>query len=351
MKFRKIPGTDIECSDIGFGVWTVGTTWWGIEDETLGVRLLQEAFDLGINFFDTADTYGNGYGEEILVKALGHRRDEIVIATKFGYDIYNYGGQNRGQRELPQNLSPQFVRFALEKSLERLKTDCIDLYQIHNAKLEHIESEELFELLERLVEEGKIRSYGVAMGPAIGWLVESMATLQKRPKASILQIIYNLLEQEPGRSLFSMGGATNTGFLVRVPHSSGLLEGRYSLETTFAPNDHRRHRPKEWLTHGLKKLETLQFLTQSGERTLGQAALKFVLAQPTVVSALPNIYNKEQLVEFAAASDVPDLTSEELARIEKLYQKNFEVEEPPMQFKGISPEAPEAQRFIPAFKG
>jgi aryl-alcohol dehydrogenase-like predicted oxidoreductase len=327
-------------------VWTVGTTWWGIDDEKFGIRLLQKALDLGINFFDTADTYGNGYGEEILAKALGSKRGEIVIATKFGYDIYNHGVENRGQRELPQNLSPKFVRFALEKSLERLKTDCIDLYQIHNAKLEHVQLEELFELLDRLVEEGKIRSYGVAMGPAIGWLVESVAVMKRRPRVSILQIIYNLLEQEPGRSLFPLGGATNTGFLVRVPHSSGILEGKYSEETTFAPNDHRRHRPKEWLTNGLQKLQTLQFLTQSGERTIGQAALKFVLAQPTVVSVLPNIYNEEQLVELAQASDVPDLTSEELARIEKLYQKNFNVEEPPMEFKGISVSAPEAKEIL-----
>jgi aryl-alcohol dehydrogenase-like predicted oxidoreductase len=139
-------------------------------------------------------------------------------------------------------------------------------------------------------------------------------------------MIYNLLEQDPGRGLIEAAHETGTSLIVRVPHSSGMLEGKYTKETTFAKNDHRRHRPREWLLDGLKKVEQLGFLTESRERTLGQAALKFVLASPEIVSTLPNIYDEEQLEEFAAAPDTPDLTADELSRIAELYENNFGLE-------------------------
>jgi aryl-alcohol dehydrogenase-like predicted oxidoreductase len=140
-------------------------------------------------------------------------------------------------------------------------------------------------------------------------------------------MIYNLLEQDPGRALIAAARETRTSLFVRVPHSSGMLEGKYTEETTFAKNDHRRHRPKEWLLDGLKKIEQLDFLTASRERTLGQTALKFVLASPEIASTLPNIYDYDQLEEFAAAPETPDLTEEELARIEELYENNFGLAE------------------------
>jgi aryl-alcohol dehydrogenase-like predicted oxidoreductase len=141
-----------------------------------------------------------------------------------------------------------------------------------------------------------------------------------------VQMIYNLLEQDPGRALIEAARETDTSLIVRVPHSSGMLEGKYTEETIFAKNDHRRHRPKEWLLGGLQKVEQLGFLTGSDERTLGQAALKFVLATPEIISTLPNIYDDEQLDEFAAAPDTPDLTDDELARVAELYEDNFGLE-------------------------
>jgi aryl-alcohol dehydrogenase-like predicted oxidoreductase len=141
-----------------------------------------------------------------------------------------------------------------------------------------------------------------------------------------VQTIYNLLEQDPGRDLISAARDTDTSLLVRVPHSSGMLEGKYDENTTSAKNDHRRHRPKEWLTEGLKKVEQLGFLIESGERTLGQAALKFVLASPEVASTLPNIYDEAHIEEFAATSETPDLTEDELARVAELYESNFGLE-------------------------
>jgi aryl-alcohol dehydrogenase-like predicted oxidoreductase len=175
--------------------------------------------------------------------------------------------------------------------------------------------------------EGKIRAYGIALGPKIGWLEEGVRAMRERDLA-VVQMIYNILEQDPGRGLIEAARETGTSLIVRVPHSSGMLEGKYDENTTFAKNDHRRHRPKEWLLGGLKKVEQLGFLTESGERTLGQAALKFVLATPEIVSSLPNIYDEAQLEEFAAAPDTPDLTAEELSRIGHLYGNDFGLDEP-----------------------
>jgi aryl-alcohol dehydrogenase-like predicted oxidoreductase len=144
-----------------------------------------------------------------------------------------------------------------------------------------------------------------------------------------------MLEQYPGRSIHD--AATDAGkdtmFLVRVTHSSGMLEGKYTVETTFPPTDHRSHRPRSWLLNGIKKVEQLRFLENS-ERTLGQAALQWLLADDRVASTLPNIYNEEQLIEFAKAPECPALTADDTAKIEKLYSENFGIEEAAPKFKG-----------------
>jgi aryl-alcohol dehydrogenase-like predicted oxidoreductase len=324
MKYRNLGGTEIRVSEVGFGVWTVSTGWWGEVDEARSVALLREAFERGINYFDTADTYGSGLGETLLADAFGGMRDEVVISTKIGYDFYNHTAR-RGQQERPQVWSEEFIRFALEQSLKRLRTDYIDFLQLHNTKMDTVENDRLFELMEGFKREGKTRAYGVALGPKIGWLGEGVRAMRER-NIDGLQMIYNLLEQDPGRGLIEAAKGTGTSLIVRVPHSSGMLEGKYDENTTFAKNDHRRHRPKEWLLDGLKKVDQLAFLTESGERTLGQAALKFVLATPEIASTLPNIYDEEQLEEFAAAPDTPDLTPEELSRVEELYENNFGLE-------------------------
>lgn len=326
MKYRRLGDTDIRISEVGFGVWTVSTGWWGEVDDERSVRLMRLAHERGINYFDTADTYGSGKGETLLADAFGHMRDDIVISTKIGYDFYAHT-ERRGQQERPQDWSEDFIRFALEQSLKRLGTDYIDFLQLHNTKMDAIENEALFSLMEEFQREGKIRTYGIALGPKIGWLEEGIKAMRER-NVSGVQMIYNVLEQDPGRDLIRTARETDTSLFVRVPHSSGMLEGKYTKDTTFAKNDHRRHRPKEWLLDGLKKVEQLGFLTKSGERTLAQAALKFILASPEVTSTLPNIYDAEQLEEFAAAPETPDLTEEELSRIEELYENNFGLEKP-----------------------
>ncbi len=325
MRYRKLADTDVTLSEVGFGVWTVAAGWWGEFSDDQAADLLRRALDLGVTFFDTGDTYGNGRGETILAKAFMGRRDQVVIGTKFGYDFYTNPDLNRGQRERPHDWSPKFVRFALEQSLKRLDTDYVDLWMLHNPRMDAIQKDDLFALLEALKSEGKIRAYGASLGPAIAGTEHGDEALQTR-KLDALQIIYNLLEQDPGRRFLPLAREKNVGILVRVPHSSGMLEGKYTPETTFPPSDHRSHRPRSWLVEGLQKIETLKFLHEDRGMTLGQAALKWVLADPTITSAQPNIYDLEQLEEFAAAPDLPDLTPDDLQKVAALYARNFDLQ-------------------------
>ena len=329
MRFRRVADTDVTVSEVGFGVWTVSTAWWGITDEAVGLRLLRQAFELGITFFDTADTYGNGLGETMLAKALGDKRSQITIGTKFGYDFYHHTSR-RGHEELPHDWRPSYVRFALEESLKRLQTDHVDIYQLHNPRLEAMQRDDLFAELEALKQQGKIRAYGPALGPAIAerQIEEGVVAIERRG-VDIVYIIYNLLEQMLGQGLFEKGRRAGTGFLVRVPHASGLLDGSVTESTVFGENDHRSHRvstdekKKLWQVDGLKKVRQLSFLTDGTGRTLAQAALKFILAEPAVTSVLPNIYNEQALREFASVSECPDLTAEECERVGQLYADNF----------------------------
>jgi aryl-alcohol dehydrogenase-like predicted oxidoreductase len=334
MKYRTYPNSNVTVSEVGFGLWTTSTGWWGEKSDDEAVEMLHAAHDLGITLYDAADTYGNGRSEEQLAKAFGDRRDRVVYATKFGYDFGGNPQARRGQSELPQDFSPAFVRRALEASLHRLRTDYVDIYQMHNARMAQVDDDALWELLESLRAEGKIRMYGVALGPAIGWLYEGVDAVRKRNAAS-LQIIWNILEQYPGneqiRAAYDAGA--DTGYMIRVPHSSGMLEGHYTLETIFPKSDHRSHRPREWLVNGVEKVRQLRFL-ELPSRTLGQAAIQWLLHEPRVTTVLPNIYDREQLSEFAQAPETPALTSDELNRIAALYASNFGVEEALMAFKG-----------------
>ncbi len=217
----------------------------------------------------------------------------------------------------------------------RLKTECIDLLQLHNIRMEQVDEDSVWETLEDLRAEGKIRAFGAALGPAIGWLGEGVMAVRKR-KPTVVQHIYNLLEPHPGRTIHDAArdSEADTMFLIRVPHSSGMLEGHYTADTVFPPNDHRNHRPRSWLLNGVQKVEQLRFLEKNGQRTLGQAAILWLLADDRAASVLPNIYDGRQLQEFAEATDKPALDSEELAKIDELVTKNFgqEAEEP--KYKG-----------------
>ncbi|MBW3602306.1 MAG: aldo/keto reductase [Actinobacteria bacterium] len=320
MRYRQLaPG--IEVSEVGLGNWTLTTGWWGEYSEAEAVGLHRAALDAGITFFDTADAYADGYGERVLGKAVAGKRDQVVIGTKFGYDLES-GHERRGQQERAHRTDTGYLRRALDRSLRRLGTDYVDLYQLHNPRMGHLDDDDLFAFLDEARDAGKIRAYGVALGPRIGWLDEGVRAMRARRVAAV-QMIHNLLEQEPGARLLETAGETGARAIVRVPHSSGMLEGNLTADTVFAPNDHRRHRPRSWLVEGVQKIATLDFLTR--DMTLGQAALRWLLADPRVASTLPNIYGREQIDEFTAAGDLRDLTAEELARVAELYERNFGV--------------------------
>ena len=323
MRTRSFGTTDLQCSEIAFGTWALGSDWWGETDSP--DRLIGRALELGIGFFATGDAYGQGLNEEIVGRELARAdRDSIQISTKFGYEL-DESRREHSEGERPQNWSPEHARRALEASLRRLRTDRVDLYQLHNPRMDAIERDDLFAELEALKGEGKIGHYGVALGPAIGWRDEGLRALETHEIAS-LQTVYNLLEQEPGSYFLEAAQRVGAGVMARVPTSSGLLEDKYTPETTFSGSDHRRHRKREWLIDGLKKVDKLRFLVIEGERTMTQAALKFVLQQPGIACVVPTITTMAELEEFAGASDAPDLTDDELARVQELYERDFELE-------------------------
>ncbi len=326
MRQRTFGETDLTASEIAFGTWALGSTWWGDTDDP--DRLIGRALELGVTFFDTGNVYGQGNNETIVGKALARaERDSIQISTKFGY-VLDSGRQAHAEGERPHDWSPAHTRQSLEDSLRRLGTDYVDLYQLHNARMDAVDSDDLFAELDALRDEGKIRHYGVALGPAIGWRDEGLHALEKRDIAA-LQTVYNLLEQQPGSDFLEAAERTGAGIMARVPTSSGLLEDKYTLDTEFGPGDHRRHRPRQWLVDGLKKIEQLRFLVIEGERTMTQAALKFILAQPRMSTVIPTIGTTAELEEFAGTASAPDLTEDELARIQELYARNFDVEPAP----------------------
>lgn len=359
MRYRTLHNTNLKISELGFGTWTVTTGWWGTYTDQQAQTLIRKALDKGINYIDTADAYGNGRGETVLAPILkGH--PDVAVGTKFGYDFYNHPERPRGQRELPQDMSPKFIRFALEQSLKRLGTDHVAIYQPHNPRVDVLMQDEHWDTLESLRREGKILSYGPSLGPAIGWRDEGIYAAAVR-QAPVTQMIYNVLEQDPGREFIyaaergakypaaaeAMQAKTNKKvcaptesfdrkfrawkadpkpqFLVRVPHSSGMLEGKYTLETKFDESDHRSHRPRAWLVEGLQKIERLEPLCEKRGVTIGQLALLWLYAHPSILSALPNIYEEAQIEEFAAASNHPPLNDEEMERVQAMYERNFDI--------------------------
>lgn len=323
MQYRTIPGTDLNVSLLGFGNFVFGTDWWGTFTDEDGIRLQNHAFDRGVNFYDTAPAYGNGRAEGLMRRTIEYAgRDNLIISTKFGYDFYQDPGEQGGHRERKQDFSATAIRFELEQSLKRMNIDCIDLYQAHNLKLPQF-ADDLFETLEAIRAEGKIRTWGVALGPAIGWREEGHESFQRG--AAVVQTVFNLYEQDPGREFCEAAEQVGRGGVIaRVPTNSGILDEEFkSPDHTFPEHDHRKFRDRNWLVYGLQKNEIIRPLAREAGLSIRQFAFRFLASFPTLVSVEPNILNEADIDEFAAACDAPDLTTSTLERIAELYADDF----------------------------
>ncbi|MFQ5920936.1 MAG: aldo/keto reductase [Nitrososphaerales archaeon] len=328
MKYRRLGKSDMMVSEIGFGAWTIGLDWWSKKiDDDEAVRMLKRAYDLGITFYDTADIYGRGKSEKLIAKAFKEMRNEVVLSTKFGYDIYS-NTEQIGHQELPQKFDEEFIRFALGKSLERLETDHIDLYSLHNPKMEAIQDDSLFQTLELLREERKIRHYGAALGPAIGWKEEGTLAMENR-NVTAVQTVYNILEQDPGRDFFDVAAKADVGIMVRVPDASGVLTGKVDANTVVGKNDHRSFRKREWIIEALQKVDNMRPFAESKGWNITELAIKFILSEKTLSVVLPTVTSIEELEMFAGISDGKYLDAKEYAQVKEMYDNNFYVKVSP----------------------
>lgn len=323
MRYRLFGQSKLEVSEVGFGVWTLASDWWGRVDDKDG--MLRAALDCGINFIDTAPVYGSdGYGEVLLADLLSTHRDEIVLTTKCGYDI-EAARKYPGQSERPHDWRPESIRAQLEGSLRRLGVEHIDLYQLHNPRIDPILADDLWTELEAFRAEGKVRELGVALGPAIGWVEEGLAAIRQRNIAS-LQTVFNILEQEPGLTFAAEPNVAEgrVGLISRVPHASDALSGKVTRDTVFPEGDHRAHRNRDNMLDNFDKADTLTFLWEDTRRTRGQAAIAGILANPAFTTVLPTCVDVDEVREYAAASDLP-LNADEQTRLAALWNENFGV--------------------------
>ena len=310
MKKRKLGGTGLEVSELGFGCWAIGGTSYGATKDQESLRALSYAFDHGINFFDTADTYGHGHSESLVGQAFkeSSKRTQIILASKVGWDFYHGGSK--------KNFDPDYIRFACGESLKRLKTDYLDLYQLHNPKLEMIEEGSVFKILHELKQEGKIRFWGVSIH------LSQEGNSAIRQGASTIQAIYNLLDQRIKNDLIPICEEHEVGLIAREPLYCGLLSGKYNPETKFSKDDHRNRWMKDKFLMDLKKIERIQSAFDSQKIPLKQAAIEFVLRPKAVSVVIPGIKTVSHLEDHLKAVESPKLSPAELNHIEKLYHED-----------------------------
>ncbi|SEN49683.1 Predicted oxidoreductase [Halorientalis persicus] len=323
MNQRELGNSGVEVSEVGFGAWVVGTDWWGDRSRQQAVDMVQHAIDQGITFFDTGDVYGHGDSEELVGEALDDYRDEVTVSTKVGYDFYN--NPQAGHGELPKRVDPEWIRTALDRSLDRLGMDYVDVLMLHNANVDEV-TPDVLETLDELREEGKVEAIGWALGPSIGWLAEATEAVEQEFDA--LQLVFNVFEQTPGRHAIEEVRRldADTSILPRVPHSSGLLNEQVTPDTELGEGDHRAHRPDEWYETGWEKVDNLRFLERDGERTMGQASIQWLLAFDEVASVTPTFRTTDDIDEWAGAADTPALSEEEFERVEELAENNFGID-------------------------
>jgi aryl-alcohol dehydrogenase-like predicted oxidoreductase len=323
---RTFGDSDLEVSAIALGCWIFGVDWWGHYTQDDASRLCSFARDRGVTFFDNGDAYGNGRAETLLgdwIKSNKIDRSKIEIGGKFGYDFYSDPGEPGSHKERRQDFSPAFLRAALERSLTRLGTDYFDLYMAHNIKLPQFR-DDMFAELAKLKDEGKIKCWGVSLGPAIGWREEGIkAMLEHGAKA--VQTVFNLFEQDPGREFCEVARATRGGVLARVHDNSSILKDVVKIDTTIGKDDHRKFRDQSWKIFGLKKLELIRHYAADHDMNVHQLACKWLLQQPNLISITGTFLNEKEISEAAESCEKPDLSRAELEQIQTEYARDWKL--------------------------
>lgn len=314
MKYRDFGKTGIKVSEVGFGAWAIGGNQHGnsygpVEDDQ-SIAALERAFELGCNFIDTADAYGFGHSERLIGRAIRGRRDEVVLATKVGSDFYQGFGF--------QTFTEEYLQFAFQKSLERLSTDYLDVYQLHNPPLDVIKNEETYRPLLDMKKAGKIRSWGLSVTTS----KEALAALETANPDS-LQLPYNLFGSELKELVFSKAKSTGCAILVREPLANGFLTGKYGPDSKFEKGDVRKGWPRDYIRARVQAAEKLRFLELPGKRSLAQSAISWVLDSAEVSVVIAGIKTDLQAQENLTAGDTPALKPTELAQIKELQQEKF----------------------------
>ncbi|OHB70303.1 MAG: hypothetical protein A2W23_03940 [Planctomycetes bacterium RBG_16_43_13] len=307
MRYRTFGRTGLKISEIGFGAWAIGGVTkggksYGSTDDKKSAEAIKKALDLGCNFFDTADIYGRGHSEELVGRALQGIRKDVVIASKVGFDFYN-------NTPAKPNFTPEYIKKAIEKSLQRLGTDYIDIYQIHNPPLEVINKREAIDALFELKKKGHIRFVGVSIIKPD----EALASIELGVET--IQLVYNILKQEHAKEVLPQARGRGVGIIAREPLERGILAGKYNANSKFPDTDIRSiYKPEEW-TERVEKVERLRFLVKGDIKTMAQAALKFVLANDVVSTAIPGAKTPEQVADNIAASDAEYLSKQDMDKI------------------------------------
>jgi aryl-alcohol dehydrogenase-like predicted oxidoreductase len=317
MEYRELGRTGFKVSTISFGAWAIGGTWGDVADAE-SIAALHEALDCGVNFFDTADVYGDGRSERLLARLRRERSEPFYVATKAGRRLDPHTAS--GYRDLTA-----FV----ERSLTNLDTETIDLLQLHCPPVEVYYMPEVFDALDGLVKAGKLRHYGVSVER-----VEEALKAVEFPGVQSVQIIFNLFRQRPRDRFLAEAARRGVGILARLPLSSGMLSGKFTRESTFSSNDHRtfnRHgeafdRGETFsgvdFETGLRAVDTLRPLVPPG-MTLTQFALRWILMFPEVTCAIPGAKREAQVEENASAADLPPLSDEVMTAVDALYERDI----------------------------
>ena len=317
MQYRELGRTGWKVSAVSFGAWAIGGTWGDVKDDE-SLAALRSALDSGVNFFDTADVYGDGRSERLLAQLRKERSEEFYIATKAG---------RRLERQEASGYSRENLTAFVERSLTNLETEALDLLQLHCPPTEVYYMPEVFGILDDLVAAGKLRYYGVSVEK-----VEEALKAIEYPGVQSVQIIFNMFRQRPLDLFFAEAERRRVGIFARLPLSSGMLSGKLTRASTFASNDHRAfNRQGEAFDRGetfsgfdyeagLEVVESLRRLVPDGA-TLAQMALRWILMFPAVTCAIPGAKRPAQAEENAKAADLPPLADETMKEIRALYEE------------------------------